>query len=418
MSEDLKNEATIREYLLGRVSDEAALTGIEDLLFADEDFCTRVAVGEDVLINDYVFGQLSDADAAGFRATLTNDPERRFKLDLTLALREKALAQGNKAEAKPPKDSFFDSIKAFFGQPKYIGAFAVVLIAVLFTTLYLTRRGGSPDDLAELRSIYGKERPTEARISEFNYAPVAQLRGEAEEREKTRLRRIELSLIQAMEKNPNAQSHHALGVFYLTQRKYPDAIKEFEAALKTAPQDAKLHNDLGSAYFEQAKASPQSKNFESLAKSLDEFTAAAKLDPNLLEALFNQALAQQDLGQPRQAKESWNLYLQKDPSSPWSDEARRNLSRIGNEQSLFKSSDQVLADFLDAFRQHDEARAQKIHNETKGLLNEFTVPLQLTNRYLAAKQKGDETGARECLAALEFIGRFEQTDNSEFFFLN
>jgi tetratricopeptide (TPR) repeat protein len=375
-------------------------------------------VAEDGLINDYVFGQLNVADAASFRATLTNDPERRFKLDLTLALREKALAQSSPAETARPNHSFFDSIKAFFSQPKYVGAFAVLLIAALFTTWYLTRRTANPDDLAELRTIYGKERPTEARISEFSYAPVAQLRGEAEEREKTRLRRIELSLIQAMEKNPNAQTHHALGVFYLTQRKYPDAIREFDAALKTAPQNAKIHNDLGSAHFEQAKASPQSKSFESLAKSLEEFTAAVKLDPSLLEALFNQALAQQELGLPRQAKESWNLYLQKDPSSPWADEARRHLARIGNEQSLFKSPDTVLTDFLDAFRQQDQARAQKIHNETKGPLNDFTVPLQLSDRYLSAKQKGDEAGARECLAAMEFIGRFEQSQNSEFFFLS
>jgi hypothetical protein len=60
----------------------------------------------------------------------------------------------------------------------------------------------------------------------------------------------------------------------------------------------------------------------------------------LLEALFNKALALQELGMPQQARESWLLYLQKDPSSPWAEEARKHLARIES-QTLFKSEEQV-----------------------------------------------------------------------------
>ena len=104
MSESLKSERTIREYLLGRVSDEETLSGIEELLFADEEFCDQVSLTEDSLINDYVLGNLDDVDAATFRSTLSANPERLFKVQLTQSLREKALARAAQpgAQYRPP----------------------------------------------------------------------------------------------------------------------------------------------------------------------------------------------------------------------------------------------------------------------------------------------------------------------------
>ena len=64
MSSSLKSEETVREYLLGRVSDETTLEGIEELLFTDEEFCSQVELMEDGIINDYVLGRL-DASRRG-----------------------------------------------------------------------------------------------------------------------------------------------------------------------------------------------------------------------------------------------------------------------------------------------------------------------------------------------------------------
>lgn len=91
MGESFKSEGAVREYLLGRVSDEATLEGLEELLFTDEEFCTRVEVAEDELVNDYVLGYLNEEDAAGFKATLADNPDRRFKLELTRALGQSLL---------------------------------------------------------------------------------------------------------------------------------------------------------------------------------------------------------------------------------------------------------------------------------------------------------------------------------------
>jgi tetratricopeptide (TPR) repeat protein len=415
MGPSLTSEKTIREYLLGQVSDETTLEEIEELLFTDEEFCSQAALAEDGLINDYVLGRLDEADAERFRATLKTNPDRRFQFELTQALREKALARPAASAARP---SFFSSLASLFRQPMYAGAFAVLLIAAVIAVVYFSSRNNQ-DQLAELRSLYREARPTETRIAEFEYAPLSQLRGAPNPVAQGRLRRIENNLIDAADKNSNAQTHHALGVFQLTQQKYPEAISELQAAAKLAGTNAKYHNDLGSAYYELANTSQAEKQrFEYLDHALDEFTQATELDANLLEALFNRSLALQELGLRREAKESWTRYLQKDGSSPWASEARKKLAGLENEQTLFKKGEDVLRDFLAAYRNQDRARALKIHNETKGLLKTVMVPWQLSQRYLVATTSGNQTEARESLAAMAFIGDFERTQNSEFFFLS
>lgn len=410
MGEFLKSEKAIREYLLGRVSDETTLEGIEELLFMDKEFCSQVALEEDSLINEYVLGRLSDEDAESFRKTLESNPERRFNLMLTQGLSERAsVRQLTPAEDAP---SLFASFSAWFRQPQYVGAFAVLLILVVGFAIFLSR-SSNQDELAELRSIYQQSRPTETRISEFGYAPLTQLRGEPEAAEPGRLRRLENNLIDRNEKNPNAQTHYALGVFHLTQKDYPSAIKDFESALKFG-DSAQIHNDLGVAHFELSKTGPKEK-LEKLQQSLEEFTKATELDSNLLEALFNRSLALQELDMPREAKQSWTLYLQRDSSSPWAGEARKYLERLQTEQSLFRSKDQILADFLTAYRQRDFARAQKIHNQTKGSLSDRALPLQLSKRYLISRRDGGGD-AKESLDALTYLGNFEQTENGDSFF--
>jgi tetratricopeptide (TPR) repeat protein len=415
MAESIKNDRAVRDYLLDRLADETERERIEELLFSDQDFCAQVELTEDDIINDYVLGRLSAEDARSFAQTLPGDQERRLKLKVTEGLR--ARARINDLATVEPKPSLLNSLTQFFRRPAYAGAFAALLIAAIALTLYFTRRSNR-DDLAELQSIYRQSRPTETRISGFNYAPLSQLRGAPDPAETNHLRLIENRLIEATEKSPNANTHHALGIFYETQHKHPEAIKEFEAALRFNDNDARIHNDLGSAHFELAKAGPREKKLEELSTALEQFTRATALDGNLLEALFNRSLALQELQLPREARESWTRYLQKDPSSLWAAEARKNLARIQDERTFLKTDEQVLSDFLAAFRQHDDARAQAIHNETKGFLNGATVPLQLCRRYLMAARANDKSTAKESLDALVFLGNFEQAKHHDAFFLS
>ena len=412
MNETLKNEKNAREYLLGRVSDETRLAEFEELLFLDEDFCSLAEIVEDELINDFVFGRLNETDSADFAKTLENNAERRGKIALTNAIKEKAAAQ-NVAE-KETKPSFFESIKAFFQKPVYIGAFAVLLIGI-FALLWFVLSRQNTNELAKLKSIYNKERPLESRISEFDYAPLAVTRGAAEEREKNKLRIIENNLLTAVEKNPNAQNHHALGVFYLTQRKFGEAIAELEKAVKLDEKDAKARNDLGSVYFEKAKTEPNEKKLETLAKSFENFSKAFESDPHLLAALFNKSLCLQELRLYNQAKESWNLYLEKDANSGWANEARKNLERLEQLKLTSKTKEQVLEDFLAAYRNRDEETAWKINSQTREMISGVWLADQLSRRFLEAKIRGDDALGAESIEALKFIGDLEKTRNADFF---
>jgi len=413
MNDKGKNE--IREYLLGRIAEANVLEAIEERLFSDDEFCSQVEVAEEELVHDFVFGKLSPADREAFEEKIADNSEIRFKTEMAQALKEKAREENVAPTAAP---GFLASLKAFFRQPAYVGAFAVLLVGVLaFSFFLLSTRDNS--DLVELRNIYQKERAIEPRISEFGYAPLAVTRGEVKnEANETKLLSIKANLLQAVVKSPTAKNHYALGIFYLTQRNFADAVEAVKELGKAVELDdnARYHNDLGSAYFELAERGKADESFENRAHANEEFTKALELDPNFLEALFNRSLTLQKLSLPQQAKESWNLYLQKDPSSKWAEEARKYLAQLEKQPTSEKKKDEILQDFLAAYRSRDEKTAWKIHSETKGLFNGITPFEQLSKEYLEAKQLGDEARSKEALKAMIYLGDLEREKNTDFFF--
>lgn len=411
MNENLKNEKAVREYLLGRISNENLLADYEELLFLDEDFCTLAEITEDELINDFVFERLSDQDREDFKKTLKNNIDRREKIAVTNVIKENIRTQ--KIAETENKTSFFESLRAIFRKPLYIGAF-VVLIAVAFSIWLVVSKNKNADELAELKTIYKNERPTETRISDFDYAPLMVTRGETEEREKSKLRRIENSLLEAVEKNPSAENLHALGIFNLTQKRLADAIDALEKAVKADAKNAGYQNDLGAAFLEFA-GTDKTKKTENLARANEAFSKALELDPEFSEARFNKSLTLQKLGLTQQAKDSWEIYLQKDSASKWADEARKNLEKLSQPQSLFKSKEKILEDFLAAYRNKDDPFALRIHNETKGYLSNISIPLLLSRRLLEARRERNEVSEKESIEAMEFIGGFEREKHADFF---
>jgi hypothetical protein len=411
MSENLNNLETIREYLLGRISDERKLEGIEELLFSDEEFCNKAEILEDELVNDFVFGKLSREDIADFENTLANNADRRLKVRVTEQIKEKL-----KTQPSVESVSFFDSVKTFFRQPIYAGGFALLLIAALIGTVFLFRTNNS-DELASLKNIYQKERPIEPRISGFDYAPLIVTRGETkDDANKNKLEEIKLELLKAVNSNPNAANYHALGVFNLTQRNFKDAIENLEKAVKLDDKNATFYNDLGSAYFQFAKSKDE-KQFENLSSANEAFSKAFQLNPNLLEALFNRSLTLQELGIQEQAKESWQKYLEKDSTSKWAEEARKNLEKLAANANIGKKTpDEVSNDFLAAYRDRNEQRVLEIHNSTKGIFFNLNLSEILTRRYLEARKNGDEPTAQESIEAIRYIGNLEKEKYAEFFF--
>lgn len=407
---NILNKETIKAYLLGRISEEKTLAGIEEALFFDDEFAASVELAEDEIINDYVLGNLTDEDRESAENFFFKNSERQFKLKLTTELKNKA------AVAAAEKPAFFETLKAFFRQPAYVGAFAVLLFVAIGLAVFLSR-SPEPSELAELRDIYKTDRPVETRISEFGHAPLNTTRGENEDKEnKSKLRRIELSLQEAVEKNPTAENHRVLGIFHLTQRDFADAAGELERAWQLDDKNAKIANDLGSAYLEMARTARDDRK-RLLGEALEKFRRATELDPNLLEALFNKSLCLQEIPLYNEAKESWNSYLEKDPNSDWAQEARKKLESLEELKKTSKTKEQVLEDFLNAFRGGESERefAWKINLQTKEMLTEVWLPGQLTRRFLEAKRNKRQSEATESIDALNFIGERERTMNADFF---
>lgn len=410
MSEVIQNESEIRQYLLGQLDDEVAIDRIDERLFSDEDFADQLIVVEDTLIDDLVHGELSPSEAAALRKRASENPSLQQRMAICSALAEKALRR--QIDVPQSSVSLLESISAFFKQPIVAGAFAVGIILIIAAVVFW--RKPASNELADLRAMYKNERPTQARISEFDYAPLVTRRGTAEEREAARLRRIELALLERNEKDPTSGSYHELGRFYLTQHRFPDAISALDRAISLDAKNVGALNDLGSTYFERAKAEDAAARFKTLTTALDKFAAAIEIAPRDTASLFNLAQTQQVLGLNNEAQASWQRYLEHDSSSGWADEAKKALEKL-KQAGIGRSKEQAVEDTLAAVADGDAETIWSIQSQTRDMVNDLWVPRQLIRRFVDAKARGDGSEAARSIGALKYIGELERSRNADFF---
>ena len=120
------------------------------------------------------------------------------------------------------------------------------------------------------------------------------------------------------------QSAEALGatcVAALVTGDTDRAIVSLEAATRKSDV-APLHSDLASAYLARFSRGGQT---DDLVRALGAADRSLVLNPALLEARFNRALILERLARP-EAHDAWQEDIRRDPSGPWSDEARRHLA--------------------------------------------------------------------------------------------
>lgn len=306
--------------------------------------------------------------------------------------------------------------------PAYKIAFgALVLFAVGFAAWQVFYQRSDVDEgLTALRVAYRNQRPVEARISGFDYAPLVATpggeRGAISHADASRAQRL---LFDAVHHRPGADSHHALGQLYLAQREFDKAIAEFNEALKTTPRNAFLHNDLGAALLEMAKTAPPEggdESFETLAESLKHLEEALTLGSDLPTALFNKALCLQQMMVPGQAREAWQSYLRADPESPWVEEARRNLRQLGEQQSVAQTPAQVLESFMAAYRHQDEQQAWQVVSRNREMITGKMIPLHLIKKLAEARDQGRREEAAAVLPALIYAGWLEKEKTGDPYF--
>jgi tetratricopeptide (TPR) repeat protein len=109
-----------------------------------------------------------------------------------------------------------------------------------------------------------------------------------------------------------------LGTMYFNARLWAQAERHYRQALEADPEYALAHFDLANLYDERGDR-PQ---------ALVHYEAALRIAPTYADAHYNLALLYQALNQPMKAVRHWNAYLKLDPSSHWSNLARRELAKL------------------------------------------------------------------------------------------
>lgn len=109
-----------------------------------------------------------------------------------------------------------------------------------------------------------------------------------------------------------------LGTIYFNARKWIEAERHYMQALQVDPDYALAHFDLANLHDERGDR----------AKAQHHYEAALQASPNYADAHYNLALLFQGSNQPMKAVQHWRAYLKLDPSSHWSNIARRELAKL------------------------------------------------------------------------------------------
>lgn len=434
------SEEQLMNYLLGNIS-EAEREQIEQRLLTDDEFFAQVERLESELADEYAQGRLSaeerqrfeehflrseeGREQAAFAALLVEYAQRAAKTEDADSPTNTDAASDEKAATAPATKPATQKVVPFaifrraWANPYLRMASSLVIVAGLGLLIYCLFIYQSDVDkgLTALKKAYKSERPTEARITGFDYATYSITRGSNDKTgdtlEKERAERI---LLDAVHDHPGAESYYGLGKFYLADKRFDKAIEQFDKALQLNERDAKIHADIGAAFLERAVNNRDKPNLRDLSNSLEHTNRAIELDPSLFAAYFNKALCLQRMQIPIQAKEAWKLYLEKDQGSEWAKEAARNLQLLEEQKTGQRTPDEVFQDYLSAYKQRDEAQAWRIQSQTKEMITGTMIPFQLAQRFVAATIANQIVIADEMLAVLRFCGEVEKNHSGDPFF--
>ncbi|MGA9769460.1 MAG: CHAT domain-containing protein [Blastocatellia bacterium] len=394
-------EATWVRYLLGNLSEQKKRE-LEELYFADDDLYKELQVAERELIDRYVFEELSKAERKRFKSYFLVAESRRQKTRVAMELKQR-FSTSTKA---PVTTGYPAWVRAIFTRPLPAALCLILAIGLGVVIVWIIRsQSDVHKGMAALKEAYQNERPLEARLSEFGYAAESKTRGGQENTDHLKQQLAERYLLEAVFDSPSSESHHGLGVFYLTEKQFDKALNEFQEALSAGRATAQLHNDFGIALLEigkryQANQQPD-KSIESFSESLAHFSKALELNDSFLEALFNRALCHRYLHLLQQAQDDWQSYIDKDPTSPWADEARQHIESIKEERkNISRSKEDIFQDFLDAYTAKDDEKAWKAIIQSSDRAGNYIITKLLDAYVNSSPQSGDSE-----IEMLSFAGR-------------
>jgi CHAT domain-containing protein/tetratricopeptide (TPR) repeat protein len=406
--EQLDEQSKFRKYLLNDVGEEERLA-IEERLLTDDEYFEEISMAEEILIQDYADENLDADERERFEKHFLSSEENRQKVKFARALRKYVNESKDSPETKK-KPGFIDSLKAFFAAPVPV---AVALLIIAGIIGFFVWQSTSRDSEALVAFNKLPRRPAEGRITKAAYAPQGEGTRGTNNDENPSLALIKSRATTAVLENETAENLHELGLIYLAEKNFDEAIKYFEKALKKNPNSAKLHNDFGVALIEKGRQKKDS-SLESFAKANEEIEKAIELDKNLTEAYFNRAMVIELLNLP-QAKEAWENYLKLDSNSQWANEAREHLQKLETSKPISRKAEEILQNFLEANAANDKEKAWQILSRNKEIITGKLIPQQLAFLFVNSKINRDESKAKKAVDALLFAGKLEEEKSGDLF---
>ena len=133
----------------------------------------------------------------------------------------------------------------------------------------------------------------------------------------------------ALEKDPkDPEKIKDLAALYYTAGRYDDAIQVLQRGREVAPQDEEIPALIGQIYTQQAQAEKGEKQKELLKKAGDAFAASAEAEPDNAEAYLLAGQAYDQAGQPADAIEYYNGYLDLEPKGENAKKVKDRISAL------------------------------------------------------------------------------------------
>jgi len=132
------DQTRIREYLLGRLSDDEE-EKVEARLMVDDELFEELEISRGELLEEYCAGELSQTDRKSFEAGYLASPEGRKRHTFSRALERLPERPPAPVPARP-RISFFDRIRAYFNWQRLAFAAGSAALVVTLATALLLRR--------------------------------------------------------------------------------------------------------------------------------------------------------------------------------------------------------------------------------------------------------------------------------------
>jgi len=132
-----------------------------------------------------------------------------------------------------------------------------------------------------------------------------------------------------LEKDPkDPEKIKNLAALYYTSGRYDDALRVLQRGREAAPQDEEIPALIGQIYSQQAQAAKGEKQKELLAEAGDAFAASAETDPDNADAYLLAGQTYDQAGQPADAIEYYNGYLDLEPEGENAEQVKDRISAL------------------------------------------------------------------------------------------